>query len=85
MRVKVMFITIMQRYSGQREIEMELTSDPAGAVEQITERLAIPWKDNLEKSTRIFINGENFESFVKSGRSLSPNDTIAFIPISSGG
>jgi molybdopterin converting factor small subunit len=83
--VKVRFITRMQRYSGQREIQMELPSDPNLAIDNILEQFHIPWKDNLEKSTRIFINKKFSAAFIKSGEPLKKDDVIAFIPISGGG
>lgn len=83
--VKVRFITRMQRYSGQREIRMELPSDPNQAIATIIQQFHIPWKDNLEKSTRIFINKKFSEAFIKSGELLKKDDVIALIPISGGG
>jgi molybdopterin converting factor small subunit len=83
--VKVRFITRMQRYSDQREIRMELPSDPNQAIDIIIEQFHIPWKDNLEKSTRIFINKKFSDAFIKSGEFLKKDDVIAFIPISGGG
>jgi len=83
--VKVRFITRMQRYSGQREIRMELPPDPNQAIDAIIQQLHIPWTDNLEKSTRIFINKKFSDAFIKSGEQLKKDDVIAFIPISGGG
>jgi len=83
--VQVRFITRMQRYSGQREIRMELPSDPNQAIDTIIAKFHIPWEDNLEKSTRIFINKKFSVSFIKSGELLKKDDVIAFIPISGGG
>lgn len=83
--VTVRFITLMQRYSGQREFKLNLPSDPNKAIKIIIKRFEIPWKDNLEKSTRIFINKQFSESFIKRGEKLRKNDLIAFIPISGGG
>jgi molybdopterin converting factor small subunit len=84
--VTVRFISIMQKYAGnKREIEMELPTDPAQAVDVIINRFHIPWSDNLEKSTRIFINQQLYSQFVDSGNRLKANDTVAFIPISGGG
>ena len=83
--VNVRFITLMQRYSGQRDLKMDLPSDPSLAIETIITRFEIPWKDNLEKRTRIFINKQFAESFIKGGEKLKEDDLIAFIPISGGG
>lgn len=83
--VGVRFITIMQRYSGQRELAMQLPADPQAAVDMIIERFQIPWSGNLERSVRIFVNRELFETFDKSGRKLAGGDRISFIPISDGG
>lgn len=84
--VTVRFISIMQKYSGnQREVEMELPADPAQAVHSIVNCFQIPWKGNLEKRTRIFINKVLYDAFVKSGIRLKTGDTISFIPISGGG
>ncbi len=83
--VKVRFITRMQRYSDQREIRMELPSDPNQAIDTIIEQFHIPWKDNLEKNTRIFINKKFSDTFIQSGELLKKDDVIAFIPISGGG
>ena len=75
----------MQRYSGQRDLKMDLPSDPSMAIETIITRFEIPWKDKLEKRTRIFINKQFAESYIKSGEKLKDDDLIAFIPISGGG
>jgi molybdopterin converting factor small subunit len=84
--VKVRFITIMQKYSGRkREIEMDISPEPERAIDRIIDRFHIPWKDNLEKFTRIFINKELSHLFVKSGKRLKDGDTIMFIPMSCGG
>jgi hypothetical protein len=83
--VKVRFITLMQRYSGQRDLKMDLPSDPSLAIETIITRFEIPWKDKLEKRTRIFINKQFAETYIKSGEKLKNDDLIAFIPISGGG
>ncbi len=86
-QVTVRFITIMQRYSGKgnREVEMELPPEPSQAVDLIIERFQIPWKDNLEKQVRIFINSVVYDSFLETGERLKEGDTIDFIPISGGG
>jgi hypothetical protein len=83
--VTVRFITLMQKYSGQREFRMDLPSDPGKAIEIIIAHFDIPWKDHLEKRTRIFINKQFAESFIKRGEKLKTDDLIAFIPISGGG
>jgi len=83
--VTVKFITIMQKYSGNRELLLELPSNPAKAIKSIICKFDIPWENKLEKSTRIFINGTHYESFLKSGKTLKEQDVIAFIPISGGG
>jgi hypothetical protein len=83
--VTVRFITLMQKYSGQREFRLDLPSDPDKAIDTIISRFDIPWKDNLEKRTRIFINKQFAESFIKRGEKLQTDDLIAFIPISGGG
>lgn len=83
--VKILFITRMQKYSGQREVLMELPSDPRQAVDSIIERFDIPWKGSLEKSTRVFINKTLADVFIGSGKDLHNGDAIAFIPISGGG
>ena len=83
--VKVRFITLMQRYSGQRDFKMDLPSNPSLAIETIITHFDIPWKDNLEKRTRIFINKQFVESYIKRDEKLKTDDLIAFIPISGGG
>ncbi|MGD8540602.1 MAG: hypothetical protein PVI66_17955 [Candidatus Aminicenantes bacterium] len=83
--VTIRFITLMQKYSGQRDFKMELPSDPGKAIENIIAHFDIPWKDHLEKRTRVFINKQFAESFIKEGNKLKTNDLIAFIPISGGG
>lgn len=83
--VIVKFITIMQKYSGKREISLEAPPDPREAIKYIIERFQLPWKDHLEKNTRIFINKRFLNDFLKSGEHLKSNDVIAFIPISGGG
>ena len=83
--VTVRFITLMQKYSGQRDFKMDLPSDPKKAIEIIIARFDIPWKESLEKRTRIFINKQFAESFIKRGEKLKTDDLIAFIPISGGG
>jgi hypothetical protein len=83
--VTVRFITLMQKYSGRREFKMDLPSDPGMAIESIIAHFDIPWKDYLEKRTRVFINKQFAESFIKEGKILKTDDLIAFIPISGGG
>jgi len=84
--VTVRFVSIMQKYSGnKRELQVEVSSDPARAIDLIINRFQIPWKENLEKSTRIFINQRLSDPFDDSGQRLNDNDIIAFIPISGGG
>jgi molybdopterin converting factor small subunit len=85
--VTVRFITIMQRYSGQgnREIQMELPPRPDEALAQIIDRFDIPWMDNLEAQVRVFINGVAYDSFLASDGRLKGGDVVAFIPISGGG
>ena len=84
--ITVRFLSIMQKYSGnKREVEMELPTDPAQAIHLLINHLQIPWKDNLDKSTRIFINQTLSDPFVDSGERLKNKDTIAFIPMSGGG
>ena len=84
--VTVRFVSIMQKYSGnKREVQVEVSSDLAQAIDLIINRFQIPWKKNLEKSTRIFINQRLYDQFDDSGQQLKDNDNIAFIPISGGG
>lgn len=85
--VTVRFITIMQRYSGQgnREVQMELSPGPAEALAEIIERFQIPWQDGLEAQVRVFVNGMVYDSFLESGQRLKGGDVIAFIPVSGGG
>ena len=86
-QVTVRFVTIMQRYSGNglRDVEMVLPSEPRQAVDFIIERFGIPWKGELEKWVRIFINGVTDQVYFESGEYLKGGDIIAFVPISSGG
>jgi hypothetical protein len=83
--ITIRFITLMQKYSGQRDFKMNLPRDPGKAIETIISHFDIPWKDQLEKRTRIFINKQFAESFIKRGEKLKTDDLIAFIPISGGG
>ncbi len=83
--VTVRFVTIMQRYAGKRELQMELPSDPGRAIAIILDKFHIPWKDKLEKSTRIFINKQFSEKFIDNKQILKAGDVIAFIPMSGGG
>jgi molybdopterin converting factor small subunit len=83
--VTVRFITLMQRYSGEREIQMELPQDPHQAIQVIIDVFRIPWRGKLEKSSRIFINKQPLEMFIRDKAILNPGDVIAFIPISGGG
>jgi hypothetical protein len=45
----------------------------------------MPWTDNLEKSTRVFINKELAEVVYERGRKLEEDDLVVFVPISGGG
>jgi len=85
--VTVRFITIMQRYSGQgnREVQVELSPGPDEAFAEIIERFQIPWQNSLEAQVRVFVNGMVYDSFLESGQRLKGGDVIAFIPISGGG
>jgi len=64
---------------------MDLPSDPGKAVDFIIKEFRIPWHGNLEKFVRVFINRERLPVFIESGKKLSAEDTIAFIPMSGGG
>lgn len=83
--VNVRFVTVMQRYSGQRELVIPLPADPREAVEALVRRFEIPWAGALEKSVRIFVNKEPLEEHVKRGRPLREGDWISFVPLSDGG
>lgn len=83
--VTVKFVTIMQKYSHQKRIVMQLPSNPEKALDVIINRFNIPWQDNLERSVRIFIRGYPWETFLKKKMPLTHGDEIAFIPISGGG
>ncbi|MBW1700113.1 MAG: MoaD/ThiS family protein [Deltaproteobacteria bacterium] len=84
--VKVRFVSIMQQYSGnKREVTMEVPSIANQAIETVLNHFKIPWKDKLEKSTRIFINQNLYSPSSDTITLLKPEDTIAFIPISGGG
>ena len=84
--IRIKFISILQKYSGQRkEVEMDLPLDAAQAVGLIINDFQIPWEGNLERFVRVFINRELLQDFVKEGKKLKVGDTIAFIPISGGG
>lgn len=83
--IRVRFITVMQRYSGQKELDMSLPEDPEEAVAMIVRQFRIPWAGRLEKSVRVFINKELLEVFAASGRKLAEGDRISFIPMSDGG
>lgn len=83
--VHLRFITLMQRYSGKRDMDLDIPIDPEAAITAVIKRFNIPWKDHLEKSARIFINKEFAETFIKSGKVLQDGDQISFIPISGGG
>ena len=84
--IRIKFISILQKYSGQRkEVELDLPQDAAQAVDFIIKDFQIPWEGNLERFVRVFINRELLQDFVKAGKQLSLGDTIAFIPISGGG
>lgn len=83
--IRVRFITVMQQYSGQKELDMSLPEDPGEAVAMIVRQFRIPWAGRLEKSIRVFINKELLEIFAGSGRKLAEGDRISFIPMSDGG
>lgn len=85
-KITIRFINIMQRHSGQgREVELEVPCDAEHAVEYILTKYQIPWKGNLEKFVRVFINRELLLVFKNSGKLLQEGDTISFIPMSGGG
>ena len=85
-KVIVRFLTIMQKYSdGKRDVGFEVPREPLQAMQHIIEIFQIPWKDNLEKSTRIFINKEYANTFIEKGELLTEGDLIIFTPISGGG
>jgi molybdopterin converting factor small subunit len=75
----------MQRYSGQKELEIDVPEDPGEAVAKIVRQFRIPWAGRLEKSVRVFINKELLEVYAGSGRKLAEGDRISFIPMSDGG
>lgn len=83
--IRLRFVSRMIKYPGKRDVRMKLPADPEQAVAAVLNTFDIPWKDNLEKSTRIFINKQLSSAFIKSGTPLKDDDIIAFIPISGGG
>jgi molybdopterin converting factor small subunit len=84
--ITVRFVSIMRKYSGdKREVQVEVPTDSAQAIDLIINRFQIPWQDNLEKSTRIFINQRLNDPSADRGKPLNDKDIIAFIPISGGG
>jgi molybdopterin converting factor small subunit len=84
--IRVKFISIMQRHSGQgREVEMDLPLDAARAADLIVKEFQIPWEGNLEKFVRVFVNRQLLQDFVQAGKLLEEGDSISFIPMSGGG
>jgi molybdopterin converting factor small subunit len=82
----VRFVSIMQQYSGnRREVTMRVPSKSSLAITTIIDHFRIPWKDKLEKSTRIFINQNLYNPYFDKEIRLKAKDTIIFIPISGGG
>ncbi len=85
-QVKVCFLSLLQKYTGrEREIVMDLPTEPQEAIDRIVQKYQIPWEDNFEKFIRIFINRELFQVFIDGGKRLKDGDTIMFIPVSGGG
>lgn len=85
-RIRVKFVSIMQRHSGQgREVVMDLPLDAARAADLIVREFQIPWEGNLERFVRVFVNRELLKDFVQAGKQLEEGDTISFIPMSGGG
>ena len=86
LHIRIKFISIMQKHTGgRREVVLELPADPQKAVDFIIKEFQIPWHGKLEKFVRVFINRERFPVFIESGKKLTDEDTIAFIPMSGGG
>ncbi len=84
--VTVRFVSIMCKYAGdKREVQVEVPADSAQAIDLIINRFQIPWKDDLERSTRIFINQKLNDPIADKEKLLKDKDIIAFIPISGGG
>jgi len=84
--VKVNFLGILHKFSDNKKVvEITLPADPGAAVEQIITTFNLPWKDNLEKVTRIFVNNQHLATIIKNGVSLKNGDVIAFIQLSGGG
>ena len=84
--VKVKFLGILPKFSdNKRVVEITLPANPGAAVEQIIAKFGLPWKDNLEKITRIFVNNQHLATSIKNGVSLKNGDVIAFIQLSGGG
>ncbi len=84
--IKVRFLGILQKYSdGKREVDLNVPPDPGSAVDKIFKDFNLPWENDLEKITRIFVNDQHLSAFIKKGELLSNGDIIAFIQLSGGG
>jgi molybdopterin converting factor small subunit len=84
-KVRVRFVSLIQRHTGVRRVDMELPAEPEKALKMVINRYRIPWAGDLERSCRIFINRQPVERLIKTGALLQEGDVISFIPILAGG
>jgi len=84
-KVGVRFVSLVQRHTGLRRVEMELPAEPEKALKVVIDRYRIPWAGDLERSCRIFVNRQPVERLIKTGKLLQEGDVISFIPILAGG
>ncbi len=84
-KVRVRFVSLLQRHTGIRSAEMEVPAEPEKALEMVIERYRIPWTGDMERICRIFVNRQPVERLLKTGMLLREGDIISFIPILAGG
>jgi molybdopterin converting factor small subunit len=83
--IQVRFLSLFERHSGVPHAWLEVPRDPNLALREIFSRYRIPWENELERTSRIFINKQLSSRFIRERKNLSEGDVISFVPMVGGG
>ena len=84
-RIQVRFLSLFERHSGVPQAQLDVPADPDLDLREIISRFRIPWENELETTSRIFINKQLSSRFLREGKILNEGDVISFVPLVGGG